>query len=68
MFLSATSQRQITFVNQSPRFTSHAFKKNANVACVQNRASYLHNSLFILVPKVVEKVIVVVKIQQILVT
>jgi len=31
-------------------------------------ASYLHNPLFILVEKVVEKAVVVVKIQQILVT
>jgi hypothetical protein len=37
MFLSATSQRQIAFVNQSSRFTSHAFKMNDNFACVQNR-------------------------------
>jgi len=37
MFPSATSQRQIAVVNQSSRFTSHAYKKNAIVACVQNR-------------------------------
>ena len=52
--------------NHSPRLTSHAFKKNANVACVQNRAYYLHNAVLILVAKAVENV-VVIKIQQILV-
>jgi hypothetical protein len=63
MFLSATSHRQIAFVNQSPGFTPHAFKRMSTLRVFKIGAFYLHNVVFILVAKAVENVVVVVVVK-----